>query len=116
MSIFCNPLNVPYPYQFKRDPRDAYRLSVNREVADPSLVLYQGKYYLFASMTGAVWVAEDLAHSPNKHNNFPLYRCQIYRLWFRAVLGFGVFRHLTRLIGLVSDFCSSAQDFASSFL
>ena len=42
MKYFCNPINVPYPYQFKRDPRDNYRLSVNREAADPSLVLFKG--------------------------------------------------------------------------
>lgn len=59
---FCNPVNVTYPYQFKYDPRDRGRLSVNREAADPSMVLFQGKYYLFASMTGAVWVSEDMAH------------------------------------------------------
>jgi hypothetical protein len=62
MTYFCNPINVPYRYQFKRDPRDHYRLSVNREAADPSLVLFQGKYYLFASMSASVWVSEDLAH------------------------------------------------------
>lgn len=75
MKVFCNPLNVPYPYQFKRDPRDAYRMSVNREAADPSLVLYRGKYYLFASMTGAVWVSEDLAHweSVPLPKDFPIY-------------------------------------------
>ena len=56
MYYFCNPINAPYPYQFKWDPRDNYRLTVNREAADPSLVLFRGRYYLFASMTGAVWV------------------------------------------------------------
>lgn len=62
MKVFCNPLNVPYPYSFKRDPRDGYRLTVNREAADPSLVLFKGKYYLFASMTASVWASEDLCH------------------------------------------------------
>lgn len=61
MKYFCNPINVPYVYQFKTDPRDNYRLSVSREAADPSLVLFKGKYYLFASMSGAVWVSDDLA-------------------------------------------------------
>lgn len=60
MNVFCNPLNVPYPYSFKRDPRDGGRMTVNREAADPSLVLFRGKYYLFASMTASVWVSEDL--------------------------------------------------------
>ncbi len=60
MNVFCNPINVPYPYSFKEDPRDGYRMSVNRESADPSLVLFRGKYYLFASMAASVWVSEDL--------------------------------------------------------
>ena len=42
MNVFCNPLNVPYPYSFKRDPRDGGRMTVNREAADPSLVLFRG--------------------------------------------------------------------------
>ena len=75
MRIFCNPVNVTYPYQFKYDPRDKGRLSVNREAADPSMVLYQGRYWLFASMTGAVWVSEDMAHweSHKLPENLPIY-------------------------------------------
>lgn len=75
MNIYCNPVNVSYPYQFKYDPRDKGRLSVNREAADPSMVAYKGKYYLFASMTGAVWVSEDMAHweSHRLPDNLPVY-------------------------------------------
>jgi len=75
MKIFCNPLNVPYPYSFKKDPRDGYRLTVNREAADPSLVLFRGKYYLFASMTASVWVSEDLCRweSVQLPDNIPIY-------------------------------------------
>ena len=62
MNWYCNPINLPYAYSFKRDPRDGYRMTVNREAADPSLVAYRGRYYLFASMTASVWVSEDLAH------------------------------------------------------
>lgn len=75
MNILCNPVNVSYPYQFKYDPRDKGRLSVNREAADPSMVQFQGKYYLFASMTGAVWVSKDMAHweSHSLPENMPIY-------------------------------------------
>ena len=75
MKIFCNPLNVPYLYSFKKDPRDGYRLTVNREAADPSLVLFRGKYYLFASMTASVWVSEDLCRweSVQLPDNIPIY-------------------------------------------
>lgn len=75
MRYFCNPINVPYRYQFKTDPRDNYRLTVNREAADPSLVLFKGRYYLFASMSGAVWVSDDLARweSVPLPENMPVY-------------------------------------------
>ena len=55
MQYYCNPLNVPYHYQFLKDRRAADGAKfVNREAADPSVVLFQGKYYLFASMNGSV--------------------------------------------------------------
>ena len=52
MRYYCNPINVPYAYQFKKDPRDKYQLTVNREAADPSMVEYHGKYYLRTWLTG----------------------------------------------------------------
>lgn len=68
MKYYCNPVNITYPYQFKKEARDNYRLTVNREAADPSMVMYKGMYYLFASMTGSVWVSEDMA----EWKSFPL--------------------------------------------
>lgn len=65
MDIMCNPVSVNYPYSFIRDPRFGSVLSVNREAADPSMVLFKGKYYIFASMTSSVWVSEDMAHWDN---------------------------------------------------
>lgn len=59
MKVFCNPLNLDYRYQFLLDDK-VDRLTVNREAADPSLILFQGRYYLFASMSLGVWVSEDL--------------------------------------------------------
>lgn len=59
-KVICNPLNIEYRYQFNVDPRTRMR-SVNREAADPSLILFQGRYYIFASMTLGVWVSDDLA-------------------------------------------------------
>ena len=75
MRVCCNPVNVPYAYQFKKDPRDQYKMTVNREAADPSMVMFQDKYYLFASMTGSVWVSEDMAHwdSYPLPENMPIY-------------------------------------------
>ena len=50
MKYYCNPLNVNYRYQFNLEP-DRQAPSVSREAADPTLLYYQGKYYIFASMT-----------------------------------------------------------------
>lgn len=44
MKYYCNPINVPYRYQFNMDPRSHGRLQIDREAADPSLILFQGKY------------------------------------------------------------------------
>ena len=57
--IFCNPLTVPYHYQFIRDFLDGSH-HISREAADPSLISLRGKYYIFASMTKSVWVSDDL--------------------------------------------------------
>ena len=75
MSIFCNPINVPYRYSFKEDPRDHFRMTVNREAADPSMVYFKGRYWIFASMSGAVWVSDDMAHweSHDLPGNMPIY-------------------------------------------
>lgn len=60
-QYYCNPVNIDYRYQFYHDPRSGQK-AVAREAADPSLILFHGKYYLFASMTLGVWVSEDLVH------------------------------------------------------
>ena len=75
MKYYCNPLNVPYRYQFNADPRRGGRLQICREAADPSLILFQGRYYLFASMTLSVWVSDDLAiwESHRLPDELPLY-------------------------------------------
>ncbi|MDL2302534.1 family 43 glycosylhydrolase [Lachnospiraceae bacterium OttesenSCG-928-D06] len=62
MNYYCNPLNVPYRYQFNQDPRSGGVLQIDREGADPSLIVFKGKYYIFASMNLSVWVSEDMAN------------------------------------------------------
>lgn len=49
---FCNPLNLPYHFQTPGP--------VRREAADPVIVLYQGKYWLFASKQIGYWWSDDL--------------------------------------------------------
>ena len=56
MKYFCNPVNINYRYQFNMDPREG-ALKVAREAADPSMIYFKGKYYIFASMNLSVWVS-----------------------------------------------------------
>lgn len=73
-AYLCNPVNVEYRYQYVKD-RMTQKLSIGREAADPSMVQFQGKYYIFASMTLGVWVSEDMAHWENHRlpDELPLY-------------------------------------------
>ena len=69
MNYYCNPLNVNYRYQFNADPRKGGQLQICREAADPSMIYFEGRYYIFASMTLGVWVSDDLVHWEN--HRFP---------------------------------------------
>ncbi|MCH5321335.1 MAG: family 43 glycosylhydrolase [Eubacterium sp.] len=71
-KLICNPLNINYKYQFievKRPVTDGKKLigvevaqrCVVREAADPSVVLFKGKYYLFPSMSKGFWVSDNMA-------------------------------------------------------
>jgi hypothetical protein len=53
-ATFCNPLNLPYRFRLEPPSR--------REAADPTLVRFQGEYWLFASKSGGYWHSSDLAH------------------------------------------------------
>ena len=68
MNYYCNPLNINYRYQFNADPRKD-GLQICREAADPSMIYFEGRYYIFASMTLGVWVSDDLVHWEN--HRFP---------------------------------------------
>jgi len=73
-KYYCNPINVNYRYQF-HTVMNSDVIQAGREGADPSLICYQGKYYLFASMTLGVWVSEDLVNWENHRlpDSLPLY-------------------------------------------
>ena len=75
MKYFCNPINVNYRYQFNQDPRKGGALQICREAADPSMILFKGRYYIFASMTLGVWISDDLVSWENRRlpNELPLY-------------------------------------------
>lgn len=72
MKYFCNPINFSYQYQFNQE-RDG-TLHIDREAADPSMVLFKGLYYIFPSMTCGFLYSDDLTEwkfRPVK--NLPVY-------------------------------------------
>lgn len=75
----CNPLNVDYRYQFYSPQVEGMEQRADkqtaREAADPTMLCFQGKYYIFASMTLSVWISEDMVHweSFRLPENLPLY-------------------------------------------
>lgn len=75
MKYLCNPLNVNYRYQFNLDQRLHGQLKICREAADPSMIYFEGRYYIFASMTLGVWVSDDLVNWDNHRlpSDLPLY-------------------------------------------
>ncbi|MBI9061885.1 MAG: family 43 glycosylhydrolase [Marinilabiliaceae bacterium] len=54
-ETYCNPLDLNYRFRPEKD-QVSYR-----EAADPSAVLFKGKYYLFASKSGGYWSSENMA-------------------------------------------------------
>lgn len=68
MRILFNPLNIPYKYQH-------FDKKANREAADPTLIYFKGKYYLFASMSAGFFYSDDMINW-NYHENYNL---DIYR-------------------------------------
>lgn len=56
-KTYCNPLDLGYRYQHINE---GGKKSGNREGADPTLILFHGKYYLFVSMSAGFWYSDDL--------------------------------------------------------
>ena len=53
--VLISPLNIPYQFQH-------YNKQASREAADPTLVYFKGRYYLFASMSGGFYYSDDMLH------------------------------------------------------
>src|SRR5687768_17944449 len=51
-STICNPMNLSYRYCLDAPSR--------REAADPTMVVYKGEYYFFASKSGGYFHSTDL--------------------------------------------------------
>lgn len=56
-TTYCNPLDLGYRYQHMKE--DGKR-AAHREGADPTLVRFKGRYYLFVSMSAGFWHSPDL--------------------------------------------------------
>jgi len=51
-NIFCNPMNLSYRFGMEAPSR--------REAADPSVVWFKDRYFLFVSKSGGYWHSKDL--------------------------------------------------------
>jgi xylan 1,4-beta-xylosidase len=51
-QTYCNPLNISYRFSIDK--------SSLREAADPTVVLFEDNYFLFASKSGGYWYSSDL--------------------------------------------------------
>lgn len=104
MRTYCNPLNLPYQYQH-------YGKGAHREAADPTLIYFKGKYYLFASMSGGFYYSDDmLSWNYHQNPNLDLYR---YAPDVREVDGALVFCASTR--GKASTFWRTEDPLSDKF-
>lgn len=53
MREYCNPINIEYKFQH-------YGKIASREAADPTLVYFKNKYYLFASMSAGFYYSDNM--------------------------------------------------------
>lgn len=71
MSILCNPINMSYKYQFAREKEG---FVVYREAADPSMIYFNDKYFIFLSMTAGFLASDDLVNwTYHPLKNLPIY-------------------------------------------
>lgn len=56
--VVCNPVDLAYRYQEVR--LGDLQHGIHREAADPSVVWFRGRYYMFASMSRGFWHSTDL--------------------------------------------------------
>lgn len=59
MKHYCNPINIGYKYQFNKKLDGG--ISASRESADPSMIMFKGRYYIFPSMTCGFLYSDDMA-------------------------------------------------------
>lgn len=65
---YCNPLDLEYKFQH-------YGTCAHREAADPTIVLFNDTYYLFASMSAGFYYSDDLVNWQwHENRNLDMYR------------------------------------------
>ncbi len=65
---YCNPIDLEYKYQH-------YSGNAHREAADPTMVLFKGTYYLFASMSAGFFYSDDMVNWKwHENRNLDMYR------------------------------------------
>ena len=57
-TTYCNPLDLSYRYSHMKEKE----ARAHREGADPTLVYFKNRYYLFVSMSAGFWHGTDLLH------------------------------------------------------
>lgn len=68
MKHYCNPINISYKFQH-------YGKGAHREAADPTLIYFKGRYYLFASMSAGFYYSNDLVDWKwHENRNLDMYR------------------------------------------
>ncbi len=53
ITTICNPVDLNYRFQSNQPSR--------REAADPTIIVFKDRFYLFASKSGGYWHSEDLS-------------------------------------------------------
>ncbi|GAA5035254.1 endo-1,4-beta-xylanase [Marivirga lumbricoides] len=58
-QTYCNPIDIDYSYMshYRAENKVSYRSG-----ADPAIVNYKGKYYLFVTRSHGYWVSEDMSN------------------------------------------------------
>jgi hypothetical protein len=63
LATYANPVDLPYRYQAPSPYRQIQlRPGPYREAADPTVVRFKGRYWLFASHSSGYWHSNDLLH------------------------------------------------------
>lgn len=75
-TTFCNPLNLEYRFNVETGNF--------REAADPTVILFEGDYYLFASKCGGYWWSEDFLNwtfvTPSKAIDIEKYAPSVWQI------------------------------------